>query len=1169
MAVTDRTKHFEALDSAAPPVQVVNTVSRHLKVPERSFSQVVSEAGKPVLDAELNLHQDLSAWADRGYRAWQTHSGWLRGLTRADGFSDYTTETAPIGLVDDSASGTLIDGTSLVNSFVLPRLEATIAGFPVTVEYTNTRTPNSNLIELQAPTVYDGTALTVKRTDFVFLEVWQALVPPPIQATGELIVGDSSALVAGDKFTINGTDLTAVAGVPAVDEFQIVSGDDAATAINVANAINDPANSFTAIATGVAIYNTVTLYAVPAGAAGNAITLAVTVTIPGALSVSGGLMSGGVDTSNKPSQTQVWRHGNVLSPSNVWLDHDMLDPTLNFETSQRVQVQYRIRATGATEACNYKVNPDGFSVGTINGQGSTAAPVAGYPFVPADGSSVLGSSDASTFETVDSGLWIAGDGSSTASQALGTVDGYVYAIPICFVFRYPDASDATAAVQGFDPVNNTNAAPMHDHGGYVGVIGAIPASTSDRPDNNFADIIGDENILDLRRHVVPTGPDLKGELQYQIQSLLDGSLRTWAIDTASKQTMGTGSGEVSTRPLICVEIGRLAAQGGNPPASGTTGRGEVIRNFDHIARRFGDQSVVERVVFAFYPGDRTVGAVPPGTSNPGKYVTKAGAPVPGWDTTWYEGDVLHIDLTSLDSSLLGGFYQGLDGGGGTGAPGLPNPEVSSMAPDGTVFTDVLSIYHDDGDFNALVDQEVKLTLVQGLGTQHLEVTLDANDTSATGGVNVAPYRMVGSGGTADGSPRRIFLEVEITYPIGEGITDTPDLEVTPDTSVYGTLLGAGPGALLENDTTQRPADFEVLEAPRFRSGYRETHIEYVGNDTILHGVPLSGTPVGAITTEEIVSRNPTQLVFPRRVYDPGAGPYSGVTSVTDVPAAVGLAVDAVNTEFGCSSRKVLLTGAPLSGAGHTLAAIEYFAQDPVPNYGASGAGYQVSVYYRTNAPQTAGVKDGVLDTSGDGPMPETLRVEPLYVAENMWTGQVGMGSLDLAFPYESPLDQIPINDGSSPSVEEWYFTATGSMSIDDFDSSTGLLSLHSFVPADGQEIWEFGGAAAGEPPRADSEFRAYYPFADDSTYRPSVFSQPLSGAVRHKVMVPILVRATEDVPNVSGGLLYRKDEILLLVLARFAELDDENNVRFVDPAVDNTTCAAVYRTRNMLMVVGG
>ena len=112
----------------------------------------------------------------------------------------------------------------------------------------------------------------------------------------------------------------------------------------------------------------------------------------------------------------------------------------------------------------------------------------------------------------------------------------------------------------------------------------------------------------------------------------------------------------------------------------------------------------------------------------------------------------------------------------------------------------------------------------------------------------------------------------------------------------------------------------------------------------------------------------------------------------------------------------------------------------------------------------------------------------------------------------------------------------------------------------------FGGPGPTEVPLTDAEFRAYYPYVDETEYRPTVMAQPLFGAVRHKVLFPILARATEDIPNAGGGLLYREDEVLLVVLTRFAALDEENTVRFVD--VDNETCAGIYRTRNLLLVVG-
>jgi hypothetical protein len=177
-----------------------------------------------------------------------------------------------------------------------------------------------------------------------------------------------------------------------------------------------------------------------------------------------------------------------------------------------------------------------------------------------------------------------------------------------------------------------------------------------------------------------------------------------------------------------------------------------------------------------------------------------------------------------------------------------------------------------------------------------------------------------------------------------------------------------------------------------------------------------------------------------------------------------------------------------------------------------------------------------------------------------------MGSVDIGFPYVAPLDQIPINDGFGATHGEWFFCATASITIDDFNADTGMLSLHPFVEADGQNTLTLGGLAAGYRPRKDAELRAYFPMTDPDAYRPTVMSQPLYGSTRHKVFFPMLARAVEETEGVAGGLLFRKNELLLVVFTRFAELDDKNTVMFTD--VDNTTCAAVYRTRNLMMVVG-
>jgi hypothetical protein len=417
----------------------------------------------------------------------------------------------------------------------------------------------------------------------------------------------------------------------------------------------------------------------------------------------------------------------------------------------------------------------------------------------------------------------------------------------------------------------------------------------------------------------------------------------------------------------------------------------------------------------------------------------------------------------------------------------------------------------------------------------------------------------------EGSLRRIFVEVEITYPIGVGTTDTPDYEVVPDATVYTTDVSrvTGPGPVIENDTAQRPADFEGLLAPRYREGFRE-----------IQTLPLAGSAIGLATAETLVSVNRTQLRFPRRVWgdERGTGVY-----VNDVPGVQVKTVDIPTTDFGSSSRVVnLVAGAPLSGAGSTLCDVRYFAQDPIPNYGVNGGGYQLGYYFRSNSPQTAGTKEGDITTTGDGVVPTSLRVEPLLVSPSVWTGQVGMGGHELAYPYSSPLDQIPIMDGMpiagpdqiAGTTMEWYFAASAEVVVDDFNADTGLLNLHAFVQADVQGILKFGGPGNDHKPRKDAEFRAFYPFADDTSYRPTVFAQPLFGATRHKCFVPFLARAVEDVPGVAGGLLYRKSELLLIVLSKFVELGDENEVRFIDPVGSNRTLAALYRTRNLLLTVG-
>lgn len=1130
------------------------SVSRYLDPKERSWDTVVSQQGKLVLDSEKILEQDLADLDRARQLARQVPSGWVRGQSRGDAYSEFSFD-------DPWLPGPVLNPDFVPNAFHMEKVQALVAGMLLDIEYVNTDTKGDNLIVLDAPTAFDATPATFKRTDFVWLEVWLALVSESPNAKGSLFVNDPVAVMPGDTVTVDGTVLTGVLVPPGPLQFQIVNGNPATTAANLATAINTAVATVTAVANA----NNVRITANVAGVGGNAITLGSS--NPAGILASGGFLSGGADTGNKPSQDSIYRHGNVDSSVSVALEDDIEDPEVGVETTKRVQVQYRIRHTGGAEGINFKLQADGFSNPNVLAQGPQGAPVPMYPFVPADLKSVVDNSDARDgvagtdigYGILDNGLWIAGNGTQASATDLGTIDGFVYAVPLCFVFR---RNDATAGV-GFNPLENTNGGLLHNHGGTANpnLFAAVPAAESSRPDGVFADQIVDEDILDLRRHVKLSGTDFGSELQYQMQALQDGEFRTWAIDTASKQELGAGSGDVSTRNLVANEIGRTAASGGNPPLSGDTTRGVTIRNFDHVARRFGDQPVVERMVFALNPTD------PQGTF-PGKYVTRAAyaAAYSGWA----EGDEINIDLSNLNVSTLGDFDP-TNVESFPGAAGL----FTALAPPGTTITDVLSVFHDDGNWNVAVNQNVQVTTVVGLGTPHVQLTLDVNPTQVTGGINAAAYDMVGTSVTGDvGSPRRIFVELEITYPLGVGTTDTPDHEVVPDETAwpYGPMLENW----LPSGSDQRPTDMEDRRAPSFRQGFREVAIEYVANDPT-GGGGNAGIPIGTLTPETVVSRDALTLVLPRRFYG------DGITSVlvTDGNDGNPRDVDDPNTDYGASTRLVTLNNTgippaiPLSGAGQTLCEVRFFAQDPVPNFGPAGSGYQQTVYYRTNAPQTVGTKEGTISTTVQdfpypgalGPLPATLEVEPLYISENVWTGQVGMGSVELPFPHFAPLDQLPVNDGRTevpPAPDtfpgEYYFAATANISIDDFDAEVGTLALHSLVPAEGSIDWTVGGTPVTDAPFKDPEFRVVYPIINRDGHRPTAMAQGMSNVVRHKVFVPALVRARQD------SVLFRKDELLLLVITRWAVLDRDNTAVFADAG--GNTGVGVYRTKNLLMTAG-
>lgn len=172
---------------------------------------------------------------------------------------------------------------------------------------------------------------------------------------------------------------------------------------------------------------------------------------------------------HKSPSGQVFVHGNAKAsdiPRN--LADDLTDPTYLQPTQARVQIQYRYRVVPGVSYDTYPELPDQIEANTsaywsgsgVDGVGST------YIYGRVDG---------------DSGLWRAGLGDSTSAGVLGTVDGYIYAIPLCAVFRRNSTS--------FDKASNVNGGAL------------IAAVTSDRPDGLFSDQIVAGDAVDLRKAV--------------------------------------------------------------------------------------------------------------------------------------------------------------------------------------------------------------------------------------------------------------------------------------------------------------------------------------------------------------------------------------------------------------------------------------------------------------------------------------------------------------------------------------------------------------------------------------------------------------------------------------------------------------------------------------------
>lgn len=940
------------------------STSRSLTSLDRSWESVVFQDGKPVLDSELNLSQEIA----RNLKNNTTASGVVSVYPREDSEFNFTFVTDP-------------------NTFRIKSFLAHVAGEEIVVGGANFPSPIFNQITLPAPTV-NGSPPDSKRTDFVFLEVWKQLVTSSSPATAMLRLLSNSV---GDIYfdgtaNVNGGFVTLAVGV----DYQ-VGNTVSETARNIRDAINAQSTSTTLGLPIEAETNGTEFIFITIG--GGSASNNVVISTAGDIKIKA--PGGGTDGQGMPNSTSVYPNGNTQAHPTSYLSNDLIDNFISEETTKRVQLQYRFRVFSLDFNGEGQSHPDGINPKTqfygfdninVEAQGGKDTPQTGYYFSRANGNDIVRlDGRTNSYPFVDTGLFYCGDGSEVSSNALGTVDGYVYAIPICYVFRRTEGA--------FDPEHYANNALLSTHTGTANnalitdTIVAVGAGISDRPDGQFSDIIYEGDVLDLRTTVFPYGFDYSSELVKQFQLLLDNRNNTWAIDSSDFSPLANASGGISARPLVCDEIGRSVANGG---VGNTTQRGTFIRDFDHIARRFSNTPTLERLIFEIkYDVSQNYGGV--------LSVTKNGA------GGWYEGDTISFDLTSLEASSKFRYWD---------APSRQGLMFEDCAPTGTYVVDVLECWHDDGNSASDINRDVQLKRVSGLGTDTISVVLDRNNTTID--LDTAGTQIIGNTNDGDvGTDRSIFITLLVEYPAKQGATATPlGEELAFDSSIYPT------GAVIEYRRDQKQIDALDVDRPPevfFREGVREIGVELVGE----------------LITEQFISEGISGVRLPWRVH------YSDdlVPTVTRLSDNFVIPLDLNLSKFGSSDTYLKFLN-PIA----TTAKVEVasYPRMPVSNYGAGG--YQIASYYRSISPQTCGSK--ATPTNAD----IEIAIQPIIISDKLWSITKGASTTEEGYPFIAPFEQIGVNPDLV--FSEADLLGSSFISLEDFDVNTGLLNQNALVPMD-------------------------------------------------------------------------------------------------------------------------
>jgi hypothetical protein len=407
------------------------------------------------------------------------------------------------------------------------------------------------------------------------------------------------------------------------------------------------------------------------------------------------------------------------------------------------------------------------------------------------------------------------------------------------------------------------------------------------------------------------------------------------------------------------------------------------------------------------------------------------------------------------------------------------------------------------------------------GISHTLVSYEYCYVSGLGAAGSVEFRFHNSNFPAGSD---VYITLLVSYPGGAessagGLSRTPTADFGEDSFVLET-----PAQL----PATAPYLFEELEAS-IDQAHREAAITYrtltatfaqrAAEFTSLADLPPNTFP---IYIPDRVAPTPT----PTLVNTTEAVSYTGTVSVSN------------DGHFLVVSDQAAQWNGTAPTPGVDVITTSYKAVRAIPNNS-----IQMTIWYETRGAQT--IRTALLGTS--------LTVVPRYVAPYLYTLVSGSGSLDEAYPFPQQYVQgpgvYPSSGGSYSGDHE--LAGLGLVSISDFSASTGFLQVPILVPAvpNPQSLTFLRGGGD-----VDIEGRSFFKEVP-AGYIPSAFGQPLSDSKRHKNVLPMLAELAVDGPIGPRGTL------LLVLLSRWSEFDDENFVGFDSNLASNFTSASVYRLK--------